>query len=159
RSHANTRECRVVGYLPRISQRGVAVGTPPGGATAGRAGMIRSSFRHLIDQAVPIALFIATWQFLPSAGLVDPAILPAPVLVGKALWQLGQTKSFYTDLGMTLWRGFAGLIVGAGLGIPLGVLMATSPRAHAFFDPLVKATYSLPKTALVPLFILWFGIG
>lgn len=75
------------------------------------------------------------------------------------MWQLGQTKSFYMDLGMTLWRGFAGLMVGAGLGIPLGVLMATSARAHAFFDPLVKATYSLPKTALVPLFILWFGIG
>ncbi|WP_168209932.1 ABC transporter permease [Tardiphaga sp. vice154] len=37
--------------------------------------------------------------------------------------------------------------------------MATCPRAHGFFDPLVKVTYSLPKTALVPLFILWFGIG
>src|SRR5262249_60275477 len=66
---------------------------------------------------------------------------------------------FYADLAVTLWRSLGGLMLGALIGIPLGAGMAVSRGIESFFGPLVKATYSLPKTALIPLLLLWLGIG
>ncbi|WP_168209931.1 hypothetical protein [Tardiphaga sp. vice154] len=68
-------------------------------------------FRRFADQAIPIALFTAIWQALPTVELIDPSVLPSPVRVARALWDLAQTPSFYVDLGMTLWRGLAGLFL------------------------------------------------
>ena len=54
---------------------------------------------------------------------------------------------------------FGGLVLALLIGVPAGMLMAKSRVADSLLGPLVKATYSLPKTALIPLFFLWFGIG
>jgi NitT/TauT family transport system permease protein len=63
------------------------------------------------------------------------------------------------NLFVTVYRSFIGLVTGTVLGILIGLAMATSRGADGFFGPLVAATYSLPKSTLVPLFILWFGVG
>ncbi|MDB5511406.1 MAG: hypothetical protein JWR08_889 [Enterovirga sp.] len=107
----------------------------------------------------PIALLLAAWQALSWAGAIDSTTLPAPAATLAALARLLEGRGFFVDLGITVLRGLGGLALGAAVGIPLGLLMAVDRRAEGFFNPLVKATYSLPKTALVPLFILWFGIG
>ncbi len=108
---------------------------------------------------LPLLLYLALWQGLLTLHLVNPAFLPTPVAVGRALVDLLHEPSFFADLGTTLLRTLAGLLFGAAIGIPLGAAMALLPRVERFFDPIVKSTYSLPKTALVPLLILWFGIG
>jgi NitT/TauT family transport system permease protein len=113
----------------------------------------------LLRWLLPLLLYMGLWQALPVLRLVNPAFLPTPVAVGRALIDLLHEWSFFADLGTTLLRTFAGLICGAAIGIPLGAAMALLPRVEGFFDPIVKSTYSLPKTALVPLLILWFGIG
>jgi ABC-type nitrate/sulfonate/bicarbonate transport system permease component len=107
----------------------------------------------------PLVLFALLWQALPTLGLVDPSFLPSPVAIGRALLGLMHGWSFYTDLGATMMRSLGGLLCGALVGIPIGALMALSTRAEQFFNPIIKSTYSLPKTSLVPLLILWFGIG
>jgi NitT/TauT family transport system permease protein len=63
------------------------------------------------------------------------------------------------NLLVSLYRALGGLLIGSIVGVAIGLAMATSRRADQFFGPLVATTYSLPKTSLVPLFILWFGIG
>lgn len=108
---------------------------------------------------LPLLVYAAVWQALPTLGIVNPAFLPTPVAVGRALVDLAHTVSFFQDLGTTLLRTFGGLVAGAAIGIPLGAAMARLRAVERFFNPIIKSTYSLPKTALVPLLILWFGIS
>jgi ABC-type nitrate/sulfonate/bicarbonate transport system permease component len=112
-----------------------------------------------LSRLAPFALFLAAWQGLAKSGLIDPTFLPSVGAVAHALIDLSASKSFYTDLAVTLARSLGGLALGAAIGIPLGAGMAVSRGIDGFFGPLVKATYSLPKTALIPLLLLWLGIG
>jgi ABC-type nitrate/sulfonate/bicarbonate transport system permease component len=118
----------------------------------------RRILRHL-SQAVPFVLFIALWQGVSAANLVNANFLPSAAAVGTAMVRLLRAHEIFANLGTTLFTCFLGLAIGAAIGIPLGAAMAISPRVDGFFSPLIKATYSLPKTALVPLLMLWFGIG
>jgi ABC-type nitrate/sulfonate/bicarbonate transport system permease component len=109
--------------------------------------------------AVPPILLLLLWQGSLTAGLVDPEFLPAPLAVARALADLLSSRSFYVDIATTFARSLGGLALGIILGVPIGTVMALSSAGERFFGPLIKATYSLPKTALVPLLILWFGIS
>ena len=78
----------------------------------------------------------------------------------RALWDMtrnGEHRRQPRDLDLS--RAGAGLAIGSILGVAIGLAMATSRQADRFFGPLVATTYSLPKSSLIPLFILWFGIG
>lgn len=108
---------------------------------------------------LPIVLFLLVWQILVATKLVSNVFLPSVVEVSTAFVDLAARREFWINLSASLFRAGAGLVIGAVVGISIGLLMATSKRASEFFGPLVSITYSLPKTALVPLFILWFGIG
>jgi len=110
-------------------------------------------------RAVPLLMFIVLWQALGTFHVVDTSFLPTPMMVGRALTDLLTGPEIRDNLLATLLRVFAGLILGAASGVALGVGMARSPTFDAYVSPLVGATYSLPKTALVPLLILWFGVG
>jgi ABC-type nitrate/sulfonate/bicarbonate transport system permease component len=116
------------------------------------------TLRHL-SRVVPFILFITLWQGVSAAHLVNPDFLPSAIAVGTALVRLVGAHEMFANLGATIFTCFVGLALGALIGIPLGACMAISSRVDGFFDPLIKATYSLPKTALVPLLMLWFGIG
>jgi ABC-type nitrate/sulfonate/bicarbonate transport system permease component len=123
------------------------------------AGTIRRrTLRHL-SRAIPLILFIVLWQGISASHLVNPDFLPSAIAVGTALVRLFGAHEILANLGTTVFTCFVGLALGAVIGIPLGAAMAISPRIDGFFSPLIKATYSLPKTALVPLLMLWFGIG
>ncbi len=112
-----------------------------------------------VSRIIPFALFLAAWQGLAKSGLVDPTFLPSVGAISHALVDLMAGTSFYVDLAVTFGRSLGGLALGAIIGIPIGAGMAVSRGINGFFGPLVKATYSLPKTALIPLLILWLGIG
>jgi NitT/TauT family transport system permease protein len=117
-----------------------------------------ASWAGRLSQLLPFVVFLAGWQIL--SGLVpDPTFLPSPFTVAPALYDLATSSSLARDLTITLVRALGGLALGALIGIPLGAAMALTKPVDTFFGPLVKATYSLPKTALVPLLILWFGVG
>jgi NitT/TauT family transport system permease protein len=113
----------------------------------------------LARRIAPILLFLLLWQALGTFRLVDTAFLPTPMMVARALADLLSGHEIRDNLMVTLLRTFTGLIVAAATGTWLGVGMARSPAFRAYVSPIVGATYSLPKTALVPLLILWFGVG
>lgn len=115
--------------------------------------------RRTASFVLPLVVWLAIWAALPGLKLIDPSFLPSPMSVALALQKLAVQPSFYQDLGATVFRSLAGLMAGVVIGVPLGAWMAISKRAEGFFGPIVKSTYSLPKTALVPLLMLWFGIG
>jgi ABC-type nitrate/sulfonate/bicarbonate transport system permease component len=109
--------------------------------------------------ATPLVLFGLLWQGVGTSGLVDPAFLPPPRAVGVALLDLLGGPQIRDNLLVTLYRSIAGLALGAMAGVLIGLLMARSARFNAYVAPIVGGTYSLPKSALIPLLILWFGVG
>ncbi len=113
----------------------------------------------LLRHAAPIFLFIVLWQALGTLRLVDTMFLPSPVMVARALADLLTGHEIRDNLLVTLMRTVTGLALATASGVWLGLAMARSPVFHAYVSPIVGATYSLPKTALVPLLILWFGVG
>jgi len=108
---------------------------------------------------VPVVLALTLWQVIVDLGLVNRDFLPSFSDTVAALAHMIRNGEIGLNLFVSLYRALSGLVIGSFLGIGIGLLMATSARADGFFGPLVATTYSLPKAALVPLFILWFGIG
>ena len=108
---------------------------------------------------VPALICLALWQAVTSLHLADPEFLPGVGTVLAAFYDLAREKTIFVELGVTLLTAGAGLASGILIGVPLGAGMALSRSADNFFGPLIKATYSLPKSALIPLFVLWFGVG
>lgn len=110
-------------------------------------------------RVAPLVLLIIIWQALGSAGVFNVDFLPSPASVAKALLDLLAGGEIGLNLLITLYRAFAGLVLGAVAGVWIGLMMARSARFRAYVTPIVGGTYSLPKSALIPLFALWFGIG
>jgi ABC-type nitrate/sulfonate/bicarbonate transport system permease component len=108
---------------------------------------------------VPVAVLLVLWQLLVSLNVIDSMFLPSVGATVAALWEMIRNGEVELNLAVSMYRAFAGLAIGSILGVALGLAMALSRRADGFFGPLVATTYSLPKSSLVPLFILWFGIG
>jgi NitT/TauT family transport system permease protein len=114
---------------------------------------------NALSRLGPLLIFLGLWQAVTMLHLVDPSFLPGLGAIGYALFDLLGSREIFVNLGVSLLTGMAGLALGILIGVPLGIAMALSGKADGFFGPIVKATYSLPKSALIPLFVLWFGVG
>lgn len=110
-------------------------------------------------RAAPVLLLLVLWETATRSHLVDPAFLPTVSSILIALGDLVRGGEVADNLGVSLFRTFTGLGLATAAGVLLGLVMAVSHPVEGFFGPLVAVTYSLPKSALVPLFLLWFGIG
>jgi ABC-type nitrate/sulfonate/bicarbonate transport system permease component len=73
------------------------------------------------------------------------------------MWADGASGDLWSNLGLTLYRSFAGFLIAAALGIPLGVLLVRNRAARWFFDPLISAGFPMPKIAFLPIVTLWLG--
>ena len=136
---------------------GVAVAQQTHVARRSRATLLR--IREGLIRVSPIVALIVIWQAAVSFGLANPEFLPSPYSIVVATIDLARGGELFSNLWTTLLTTFGGLVIATVIGVPLGFLMAKSKAVDGFFGPLVKATYSLPKSALVPLLFLWFGIG
>ncbi|MEW2503795.1 ABC transporter permease [Amycolatopsis sp. CA-161197] len=102
-------------------------------------------------------LIVVLWQL---AGQVFGAFtVSSPWLIVQRIVELVTGGTLWPDLGTTLAETFAGLAIGMVIGVALGVLIAPSKTVGRWFYPYIMALYSLPRVALAPLFIVWFGIG
>jgi len=117
--------------------------------------------RHhiLLARVAVIGTFLAVWQGSVSFGLVDPFWISSPVLVVKTLWQQIASGDLVVNVGITVFEALIAFVVSSVLGIVAGLLLARSPFWDEVLAPLVLALNSLPRVALAPLIILWFGIG
>lgn len=106
-----------------------------------------------------LATAIVTWQLAISLGLGHPLYLPAPLDTAKAAAALIAERLYWLDLGTTLRRAAIGMILAAVVGIPTGLVLGVSPRAYYFVSGPVDFARSIPTAALLPLFIVFFGLG
>lgn len=105
------------------------------------------------------AAIIAAWQAASSSGLLPALLMPSPWQVARAFGELWHSGRLPGDLGASLYRVLWGWFLGTAVGLVAGVAMGiwTTPRAIGI--PIVSALFPIPKIALLPLLILWFGIG
>lgn len=106
----------------------------------------------------PVSALLA-WQLLSITGLLPERILPAPTTVVSAFWEVLTDGSLGPALGTSAQRVAVGFTLGAVGGIGLGLLVGFSRILDHILDPLLQALRALPHLGLVPLFIIWFGIG
>jgi NitT/TauT family transport system permease protein len=106
----------------------------------------------------PIGL-LAIWQVLLMLGFGDRRFIPAPTDIAVRFWQLTLSGELAVHTAVTLWRVFAGFIIGAVPAVAVGLFMAMFRPVRIFFDPLIAALFPIPKVALMPLLLLAFGFG
>ncbi|MGH7047196.1 MAG: ABC transporter permease [Stellaceae bacterium] len=107
----------------------------------------------------PILLLALAWEAVTRLGLVSPLELPALDRVFTAWWGLLTSGDLVSNGAVSLARGAAGLGLAIAIGVPLGVLMACYKPVRSLFNPLVQALYPMPKSALIPVTVLWLGFG
>jgi len=124
---------------------------------------------------VPLAV-LAAWEGVSRAGLVSPIILPAPsqvflrwIAYARPLAPHDPARGSWVawlfsgelprDAFASLSRVAGGFAIGAGLALPLGLVMGARPRAYELMNPLVQILRPIPPIAFIPLAILWFGLG
>lgn len=111
-----------------------------------------------LGRAGLLAAFLGGWG-LASGRLVDRDFLSDPWAVLAALSELVASGRLWPHLGQTVGEVLAGYAIGVALGVALTVLVAAAPAAHRVLRPFLIAFYSIPKIALAPLIIMWFGLG
>jgi len=119
-------------------------------------------FRPKSNTIVSLIVFvslIAIWEFGSRTGVISNLVLPAPSEAFEAMRQLVDSGMLWKHLSASLQRLIIGWTTGTFLGIFLGLMIGLFSVARAGFSPLVSAIFPIPKIALLPLFIIWFGIG
>ncbi|WP_296800988.1 aliphatic sulfonate ABC transporter permease SsuC, partial [Variovorax sp.] len=134
----------------------------PAVAPAEGAGSALRSFglnvaRRLVPWLVPVGL-IVVWQIASSLGWLSTRVLPAPVDVVKAAWNLTVSGELWTHVKVSAGRALAGLAIGGGAGLALGLLTGSVKFFETLLDSTIQMVRNIPALALIPLVILWFGI-
>jgi NitT/TauT family transport system permease protein len=107
----------------------------------------------------PLLLLAFAWEILTRAGLVSTLALPPLSEVAVAWVDLVRTGELVTNAAASLWRAGAGLALAVVFGATLGILMAWWRPVNVLFGPLVEMFYPMPKSALIPVTVLWLGFG
>jgi sulfonate transport system permease protein len=113
----------------------------------------------LVHRALGPAAVVAVWATTTSLGWVDPSVLPSPRGLGHGFLTLWSEQKLAHQIGISLARALAGGFLGVLLGLVLGVAAGLSRLGEELFDALLQMLKTVPILALVPLFIVWFGIG
>lgn len=128
---------------------------PPAGRTPGPLKQRRWTILHWVSPLVLLAL----WQLGSALGLISQDVLPAPSLIAEAGVELIRNGQLADALTVSGVRVVEGLLLGGIVGVTLGSVVGLSRWAEATVDPPMQMLRALPHLGLIPLFILWFGIG
>ncbi len=130
--------------------------TPPASLTAAAP---KTPLRdRLLPFIGPVVLFIA-WDLVVRLGFIKPILLPTPADTIAALITGLAGGPLLTDFAMTVWRTLQAFLIAAVVGVPLGVLLGSNEKAYRSVEFLIDFFRSTPSSALIPLFLLIFGVS
>lgn len=125
----------------------------------GRVSWTSSTAAILMSRIGVGLVILAAWQGIAVSGVVSPVISRTPVQVFSALWAVIVNGTLVPALVATLWATLVALLLAAVVGITLGVLLGLMPRLDRLIDPYLNAANAMPRVALAPVLIAYFGIG
>jgi NitT/TauT family transport system permease protein len=105
-----------------------------------------------------VAFILALWEYA-SDRYVPAFFISSPTEIGSSFWGSVLDGDIFFHASITAIEAIGGFILGASLGFLVGLILGRQELLAKVLDPFITAFYSLPKVALAPLFILWFGIG
>lgn len=106
----------------------------------------------------PLVLLLL-WELASRTGLLPPRIIAAPSAIGGTLWSMLSSGELFGHLWVSLLRALSGLSIGVSAGTVLALLAGLSRGGELAIDSPMQMLRTLPFLAIVPLFILWFGVG
>jgi len=115
-------------------------------------------FEPVLPWILPV-LVIAVWQLLGSLGFISNRIMPTPVQVAEAAVRLTQSGELPRSLAVSTWRALAGFLIGGSIGFLFGLLNGVARLAGKLTDSSIQMIRNIPHLAMIPLVIVWFGIG
>jgi NitT/TauT family transport system permease protein len=127
-------------------------------AGKGRRGPLGSG-RIIVARAVFLIAILALWQGAAAIHLVDAAFVSTPASIARSLWLLFASGEIYPNLGTTLLEIMIAFSLSVIFGIASAVFLDRHDAINQVISPFLTAINSMPRIALGPLFILWFGIG
>lgn len=118
-----------------------------------------SQVTHLLLGLMGWVCFLVLWSLLSTTDLLPAQLLPSPLAVVGALWELFAQKNFLADVLRSVSRILSSYAIATLVALPLGLLMGTFPLIEACLNPLVSPFRYLPAPSFVPLLLMWFGTG
>lgn len=135
--------------------RGVAVGTP-------RPDLARALWLIGFPRIRPllgVAVLVAAWWLTSAFKLIDPVLLPSPVLAATTLAKALVGGGLAQDLYKTIYRTVMSFLIGSGIAIPLGVMLGSTENVYRSVEFPIEFFRATPASALFPLFLVLFGVG
>lgn len=142
----------------QVNRKSANVAAPDAPPPAPRRGLIHRPRLMLLAQIAVIAAILGLWEGLSVLKVLDDFFFSRPSAIFEYLTKVVQTKNFFIHLRTTLVEASVGLVIGGGAGLISGFIFAKSKLLYKLFDPIISALNTLPRVALAPLFILWFGL-
>jgi len=112
-----------------------------------------------LTRNLPLLLLALAWELAPRIGLVSPLVLPPLSDVFVAWYREIEDGRLITNGAASLYRGGLGLLLAIIVGAALGIFMAWWRPVNVLLSPLVELFYPMPKSALIPVTVLWLGFG
>jgi len=108
---------------------------------------------------LPLLILAVAWELVSRSGLISQLALPPLSDVIASWWSLAKDGTLLVNGEASLWRVASGLGLAIILGTTAGIAMAWYPKVRTVVNPVIQLFYPMPKSALIPVMILWFGIG
>ncbi len=106
-----------------------------------------------------LVVFLLAWEICADSGAIDPLFISSPSRVARAGAELMSDPDFWNDVRVSASEFLWGYVAAAAIGIPLGLAMGASRRLSYLLSPFVDTLNAVPRVTLLPLLIIWFGIG
>jgi NitT/TauT family transport system permease protein len=134
-------------------------GQRSGAAQPGRRSTSGGALLVWATRIVFLVLVVGSWQVLTENGTINPAFSGEPSQIWSSFIQLFGTSTLASDLQTTMYETLAGFVISVVLGIVVAYWMVRIPFLDRTFSPLATAANAVPRIALMPVFIIWFGLG
>ncbi|MDK6203191.1 Putative aliphatic sulfonates transport permease protein SsuC [Oligella urethralis] len=105
-----------------------------------------------------VLIFVSVWELSTRLGLIDPIFLPAPSDVFQRAVRTLENGTLVANVLASTRRVMIGFLMSVAVSVPLGLVLGSSRRACAVFDPIISLLRPLPSMSWIPLSLLWFGI-
>ncbi|MCA1647863.1 MAG: ABC transporter permease [Chloroflexi bacterium] len=130
----------------------------PAARIPGQPGPLKR-YEPLFVGTTAVVVFVAVWQFAAFRRVVPELFLPGPLDIANAFGAYVAKGSIWPDMWISGQELMYGFLLSIVVGLPLGILMGWYRRLNMALDPFITFFYSIPRVALTPLLIIWFGIG